>query len=427
MSRSLHTSVEDLRATLSTEREAWATWRDVAANARSAAVMGSSVARHLRFSGEYGVRDLVDSDQVLTHMIARAEHSEPGLRQRIEDLMSWAFQESERGIIHDLTLNDPKMTLDEVENARRDLECEKSRREKTAASDAKLRALLLEADALVATRGVTGMSETRKRVIDTHTEHTRFIVDKARQLAFSDSATAEIEQAITELKSRPGINARRVYNSSEFADLERERKRVETDRSHTELTLQAYFDHHSQGASRTESAKVERVSLKLPSNLEKRKSGYELITAMDDYTVGRGNEMWAIIPDLRRVAHDIDPINHMHWQPPVEESEIPMEVRKYRKDQNRILAKTGEFNNPASSGHHPPQRMHTMAKAIAEREARLTQRRKADDVNAREFDPTFRSMQAKILREKVEPVMLIHGNLNRHDAEQGEREDLVKE
>ena len=88
MSASLHSSIEDLRAALSTEREAWATWRDAAGNARSAAVMGSSVTRHLRFSEEYGASDLVNSDTALTQMLGRAEHYEPGLWQRVEDLLS---------------------------------------------------------------------------------------------------------------------------------------------------------------------------------------------------------------------------------------------------------------------------------------------------------------------------------------------------
>ena len=47
---------------------------------------------------------------------------------------------------------------------------------------------------------------------------------------------------------------------------------------------------------------------------------------MEKFLVGRGNEYWAIMPDLRRMAHDIDPIDHMPWTPPILESEIPMDV-----------------------------------------------------------------------------------------------------
>ena len=92
MSESLSRALESLRSSIASSYEAWATWRDSAANAHCAAVMGSSVTRHLRFTEEYGASDLVNSDTALTQMLGRAEHYEPGLWQRAEDLLSWAFE-----------------------------------------------------------------------------------------------------------------------------------------------------------------------------------------------------------------------------------------------------------------------------------------------------------------------------------------------
>ena len=57
-----------------------------------------------------------------------------------------------------------------------------------------------------------------------------------------------------------------------------------------EIQLQAYFDHHSQGASRGESVKVERSALTLPAKLDEGKAGFKLITSMEKFLVGRGNE-----------------------------------------------------------------------------------------------------------------------------------------
>ena len=47
--------------------------------------------------------------------------------------------------------------------------------------------------------------------------------------------------------------------------------------------------------------------------------------------------MWAIIPDLLRIGHDIDPVECVHWQPP-SESEVDSALASYRRDQNRAFA-----------------------------------------------------------------------------------------
>ena len=109
---------------------------------------------------------------------------------------------------------------------------------------------------------------------------------------------------------------------------------VESERNHVELGLQSYFDHASHGASKSESAKPERYSLTLAPKLTEGKAGYKQVQIMDMFCISRANEMWAIIPHLIRVGHDIDPIECVHWRPPVLDHEIPEPILPYRKDQN---------------------------------------------------------------------------------------------
>ena len=128
------------------------------------------------------------------------------------------------------------------------------------------------------------------------------------------------------------------FTSDEYADLQKQRKRIEDERSHIELELQSYFDHFAHGASKTETAKPERVPLKLAQDLEGKKVGFRQIQMIDAYCLGRGNEMWAIIPDLLRIGHDIHPVDLVHWQPPHLDN-VPEPLRSYREEQNKAFAK----------------------------------------------------------------------------------------
>ena len=58
------------------------------------------------------------------------------------------------------------------------------------------------------------------------------------------------------------------------------------------------------------------MSLKLASELEKQSAGFKQVQIVHLFCLSRGNEMWAIIPDLLRIGHDVDPIECLHWQPP---------------------------------------------------------------------------------------------------------------
>ena len=112
MSRTVTTTVADLRVGLTSLSGAWAAWRDAACNAQLAAVMGPSLSRHLRFGDEYSAADSVASDYRLRREIDKASGVAPGLLAAVERHIEWVVQEAREGIEADMTLSDPKLTLD---------------------------------------------------------------------------------------------------------------------------------------------------------------------------------------------------------------------------------------------------------------------------------------------------------------------------
>ena len=87
-----------------------------------------------------------------------------------------------------------------------------------------------------------------------------------------------------------GSDPRQFFTSPEYKALSKERKTVAQEREHIELELQSYFDHFSQGASRSETAKPNREPLRLAPDLEEGKAGFKQIKLVDAFCLGRGNE-----------------------------------------------------------------------------------------------------------------------------------------
>ena len=83
--------------------------------------------------------------------------------------------------------------------------------------------------------------------------------------------------------------------------------------------------------------KTDKVKLTLTTDLESRKAGFRQIQLIDLYCLGRGNEMWAIIPSLHRIGHDVDPISCMHWKPTVDE--VPETLKPFWVEQSSAFAK----------------------------------------------------------------------------------------
>ena len=61
-----------------------------------------------------------------------------------------------------------------------------------------------------------------------------------------------------------------------------------------------------------QSEKTDKVKLTLATDLESRKAGFRQIQLIDLYCLQRANEMWAILPSIYRVGHDVDPVKCMH-------------------------------------------------------------------------------------------------------------------
>ena len=305
--------------------------------AHIAAVMGPQLYRQLRFD-DYRAADWIAKDSRLVLEISRASRAAPRLQAAVENNLEQIMKWCREAVMAELTHLDPSFDPNTPRSESLIDKANDEHERLTKEIERKLKVVEGEADALMSTRGVSGMSKTRKKVIDDHMTQTEYIVRKAKDLSFCDRARSETELAITDLKSLHVGEARDFYDDKGYTDLQSVLKRINTDRVGIEIQLQAYFDHHSQGASRSESVKVERSALTLPAKLDEGKAGFKLITSMEKFLVGRGNEYWAIMPDLRRMAHDIDPIDHMHWTPPILESEIPMELRVPRADQNKALA-----------------------------------------------------------------------------------------
>ena len=104
-------SLSDLRASLLTERKAWAAWRDQTAETRSAAVMGSLLSHQSVYSDEWTPSDSVDSDTALTWEIQKCAAVAPMLRQRVEEHLAWIAEWQEAKVSERLASEYPTLTL----------------------------------------------------------------------------------------------------------------------------------------------------------------------------------------------------------------------------------------------------------------------------------------------------------------------------
>ena len=183
-----------------------------------------------------------------------------------------------------------------------------------------------------------GMNPARVAVITKYDEQMTYLCDKAKELKFCDSAISSANAGIRALKSEWEGPAHMVYESTALAKLQKTRQNCEKDKEHIELDLQSYFDHHSHGASKSESARPDRKALSIVATLESMNAGFKQIQIVDLYCMSRGNELWAIIPDILRIGHDIDPIDCIHWRPSGEGLDDYAALSKYHREQNRAFA-----------------------------------------------------------------------------------------
>ena len=174
-------------------------------------------------------------------------------------------------------------------------------------TDASLNKLDLLIESGVSAEGNEGVSQTR---LDFH-ERQEFVSAKAEELMIVGKALAECDLAISELKANWTKPYRELYRSDELEELNDERDMIAKDQSHHETALRRYFDSVSGSSSKGE--KTERVfKLTLATDLETRMAGFRQIQSVDLYCLSRGKELWAILPSINRIGHDIDPIQCIH-------------------------------------------------------------------------------------------------------------------
>jgi hypothetical protein len=165
-----------------------------------------------------------------------------------------------------------------------------------------------------------------------------FIASRATELQFVQKAMLEVSSDQTELKRTWSGKYSTYFSDVDVLASEKQLDIMTKEQTRLESRLQRYFDCASQGAtSLGSSEKSEKVKLTIATELESHQAGYRQVQLVDLYCLNRGSTMWAIIPSLYRVGHDIDPIACLHWRPNM--LDLDEQVRPYYCEQNAAFAK----------------------------------------------------------------------------------------
>ena len=345
---SLKTALTGVREVGRVRRKAWATWRAAAQNARLAAVMGSALPDHVALSEDV-ITDNLDRDTDLQDQMRAScfdtRHADV-LQGMIRNHISWLLHEVETGLMTAVQDSDPRADFSDLASI--------TEKESRAAKEAKrldieLREKLDEADAeadrlaeaLAEAKSKSSLlrdhSQSRTKAISLHSEQSVFTITKAKELSFCDQAIDDVTERVAALKSTWTRRPSEFFTDDGYKSMIAERKSIQAERAHIEFELQSYFDHHAHGATHSETVKPDRQSLKIANDLEKSSKGFKQIQLVDMFCLSRGNEMWAIIADILRIGHDVDPVDCVHWQPP-DDTIVDPALTPYRTEQNRAFA-----------------------------------------------------------------------------------------
>jgi len=357
MTHMLKTAAADVRSQLMREREARAHGSKGRGNAHFAAVMGGAIDTALTESPAYCIADLIDQDtnlqaklKVLIGANSRGARREAAdvLNSALANHVRWTLGEC-RTSLHDC-LNElvPRPSESSSKSDPSSGDSSKDSTDEASGSGSHSTSLNVSAAAkatdtsldkldLLIESGVSEevpeeVSQTR---LDFH-ERQQFVSAKAEELNIVIQALAECDSAISKLKSEWTGPYRDLYRSNELEELQEERGRIAKDQSHHETALQRYFG--SVTASTSKGEKTDKVfKLTLATDLETRKAGFRQIQLVDLYCLSRGKELWAILPSITRIGHDIDPIKCMHWRPDVKT--MPEALQSFWREQSRAFAK----------------------------------------------------------------------------------------
>ena len=365
MSAPLVAAMQAAHLSLERERKARATCSPAALQAHFAAVMGNALPEHLRESVDWSLGDDIQADTnlqkataTLRRKILRRDRSaidelDP-LFTGFESHVRWQLDNAREGLAAVVaTLTDPDAPLlpDPTDTAAGpDLGIGAAVRSESKVSlnslNDRFKQWFIETDdAIDQLEELIGMSVSGRtsaqvlKLVKKYDEQIKFISSKAQELAHVDKALAEVDTGVAELKANwpHGQPARNLYKSDLYKDYNEERKMMTAEKSLIEGSLQRYFDHASHGSSQAIANKTDKVQLALATDLEARKAGFRQIQLIDLYCLSRANEMWAILPSVTRVGHDIDPVKCMHWRPKKED--MPDSLRPYWEQQSQAFAK----------------------------------------------------------------------------------------
>ena len=327
-----------------------------ATHARFAAVMGSAIRAELNESEGWQVSAHLHDDADIRRWKRKVERAMAadgaghrktnpldGLVEAIERSVAGVLWQAKTNLIESLSdLESSPPTSSNSEDVSADADSGSGSRGSGGSSESDREAeatdaLLTELEGFLNAKSA-GKSTSRIVVQTTYEEQMAFVASRATDLQFVQKAILEVSSDQTELKRTwPGKHSA-YFNDANVMANEKQLETMAKEQTRLESRLQRYFDCASQGAtSLGSSEKSEKVKLTIATELESNQAGFRQIQLMDLYCLNRGNTMWAIIPSLYRVGHDIDPIACIHWRPSM--LDLPEQVRPYYCEQNAAFAK----------------------------------------------------------------------------------------
>ena len=372
------------RACLQKERTARTQGAAAAGQAHFAAVMGNAIDSVLQESEDYRVYDCLTSDRDLqsaldqVRQVVPGPHVSPVLHMRMTQAMSnlsemlaghvrWTLDESRAALLTSLT----SLTATDSASAATNPSADSSRISGAVAPSSEEIGVVGSIEDQINHRsketndafdeldrqiqlGITATSRRVNKIREDYNAHTLYLTEKALILQAILDAIHEITCEEQRLTREWTGSLRELYRSDEIHQLQAEKKSLDAEQFRHETEIQRYFDHSSQGSmSGKQSEKTDKVKLTLATDLESRKAGFRQIQLIDLYCLQRANEMWAILPSIQRVGHDVDPIKCMHWRPIIED--MPEAIKPFWVQQSKAFATKlfGQFT--------PTQRSHLLA------------------------------------------------------------------
>ena len=327
--------------------QATAQWQSSAATAASAAVMGIVRSHRAEPVQEWDALDSVQCNTALQEAVQTGDRHQINIEfsKHLKWATEWAYDDASTmtklAIERDAVCRDPGLAHphpdrdDEIRS--REAKVQELHQELKAQIDLERRAY---SDLLAMQHQGRRPNAAREQVIKRHGEDLEFVKRVAKRFAACDSIERNLQSKLDNLEEHHEAGDPARYSSSEYKEASKILKINATARARVALEVTNHFDHHAQGGVSSESTKPDKYSLKVMSNLAEEKTGWKQIANIDLYTLSRAADMWAILPDITRIGHDVNTTTCLHWKPSeVDSSEHSEEFKSYRSKQAEAFAK----------------------------------------------------------------------------------------